>query len=159
MKFHPLSNIEIDEWIRKNKLGRQYGGCVSNDTFYKIRPANRFYIYNLENSWEPGSDWQFVDFTDKNNIICFSSFGLPPNQSVMYYASKFKPQRDVYYQDKDLQTITDVNCGYWCLYMAYNIHKLKREYSDVLYNDFRFDLNGQKHNKQVLSQFFKVHPI
>lgn len=157
MSFHSLSNFEIDEFFKKNKIR---GKCISNDHFSiagREQPKKCFYVINLQNQNESGSHWQLIDNRNKDYMIHFCSFGLFPNKSIISLAKK--QNKTLYYSDAALQRLDGVECGYFCCYVAYEMSKSKRKYTDILYNDFTSELSKLKTNTSVLSKFFKSHSI
>lgn len=173
MKFHSISNLQIDNWIREHGLLKDYGGCVSSDFFENATPERKFYVYNLQNSHDssgnplPGSHWLLLDASNKKFIFEVDGFGLPPNQSVVKWSKRGANKKKIFlYSDLDLQPVKGSQCAFFCLYLAFQVHKLGRNYFDVLYQDFqfedeivRFNSKSQKHNVAVLKQFFTAHPI
>lgn len=157
-KFHALTNFEIDAWAKKYLPG--FGGAIANDEIISKPPG--YYIVNLQNSNEPGSDWVFVDTTRRDYSIFWSAFGIPPNLAVERWCNILNPQRCILINSSDFQPLSGYgynSCGYYCLYIACQLHIAGRTFEDIVLNDFTADLSKLKQNELVLSKFFLRRPI
>ena len=131
-KNYPLSNIFINNLFKNDK---SYLSTFSKDEIPLIE-NNRYLIFNLQNSNEPGSHW--CSLTRKNNnIYIFDSFGIgyiPKDIYVIY--KKFNIITNIY----RIQDINSNLCGLFsilfCLYKVDSKNKFIEFLNMFNVNDF-----------------------
>lgn len=85
---------------------------IMRDQIHDLKP-NTKYILNLDTSLGSGTHWTSF-YIVKNQLTYFDSFGMPPPQELVDYASKHKLSikwNKIQYQD-DQSTA----CGYFAMY-------------------------------------------
>ena len=134
MPLKPLYNTDIDKTLKHISY---YYKCIPKDFLndIKVNPKSSFCcVLNLQNSNERGSHWVclFVDKT-KHFIEYFDSFGIPPIKNVVSFCKRNYPNRELFYQDNQLQMFSSVLCGYFCIYYIQNRFEGKSPY-ETLYS-------------------------
>ena len=108
--MEPLTNLEIDKIMKKCK---NYRGTFSKDMLPNIMNKHESCIVNLQDYFA-GSGTHWVCVYNSDNVEYFDSFGLvPPNEVVKYMRTANK---NIVYNDAQLQNINSILCGYYCLY-------------------------------------------
>ena len=110
----PLSNFELMDWVAKLGI-KHFRGIYSRDGLpRKIRKECG--IINLDDIQGAGTHW--VCYRNLDSIVeYFDPFGLIMlNEALKYFNTSGK--REVYSID-EIQNISTVLCGFWCLYYLY----------------------------------------
>jgi len=115
-KLNDLSNTEIDSYLTRFS---KYRGCYSCLRLPRIQEG--LYIVNMDiRPHGGGTHWTLVD-VEKNRVIYFDPFGLPPNTYTdKWMRSSGKP---VYYSNLDYQNVDSHACGYFTIYVAEELLK------------------------------------
>lgn len=125
--IHPLSNIDIEEYFRINKIN---GLVRPRDKMPSTLKPNSCIIINLEEMGQSGSHWVCaVNSKKENKILFYDSYGV-----------EFAPQEflDMNHKKKIVannsqhQKIGSVLCGYYCLKICKSILKDKMSYLDTM---------------------------
>ncbi len=112
MKFHAITNIEINDYYKHNK---HYGGCFSKDEL-KGKIQNKFYIVNMQNHTGGGSHWVLIFNCNPKVCLYIDSFGVvPPVEIERFMSTQRKPWQ---YSTLELQNIQSILCGYYCCFLA-----------------------------------------
>lgn len=147
------------------------GGVFFKDEI-KDFDYNKSYFINMQDSVDekgqmnPGTHWVMfqVNKTPNGTIqpIYFDSYGMPPPQDIKDLVKK-KTKLIIPHTKKDIQSLMNNACGFYCLAMAHYINASKYRtgnlYHDV--NDFLDifeDLNHSvdfKKNEFILMHFFR----
>lgn len=106
-----LSNLQIDRFFKNNKY---YGGCYSKDELTKMRPENKFYIVNLQDSNKGnGTHWTMIWNCNMDACYYFDSYGIvPPRESKDFMKRSGKK---LWYNTRDIQSLTSQDCGEYCI--------------------------------------------
>lgn len=165
-----LSDEQINDICRK--MGAPLAGCFFKDELPRNIEFNKGYIINMEDSVSgeglptDGTHWTclFVKKYPDGNVdpIYFDSFGAPPPEAVKKFVktntNKFLPNTT-----KDIQSIVNNACGWYCMAFIYAITNESMACGD-LYSDVdqflqMFDnlttTNQYKKNEYILKQFFR----
>lgn len=149
-KFHPLSNAEINEYMR----GYQYfKGCFMHDQVAKQKPLTPWQsmIINLDSSLNQGTHWVCAIYRNVANnpqVIYYDSFGLPPSDVIAAYLKKSKVS--LLYNNGQIQNIASVACGYYCIDFLQSCYQFK-DPIDILY---QYDQTGKLNNEDILKSKF-----
>ena len=113
-KNYPLSNIFINNLLKDFKI---FSGVYSKDKIPLIENDKSF-IFNLQNSNEPGSHW--VSLSRKNNnIFIFDSFGIGYVTNNLY---KIYKNYNIITNIYRIQDINSNLCGMFCvLFCLYKV--------------------------------------
>jgi hypothetical protein len=149
------------------------GGVFFKDEIPSKLEFNKTYIINLEDSEDEngrqnsGSHWTMVQCrkypNDKIHSIYFDPYGAPPPESVKEAVKKTTASQGVPHTTKDVQSLMNNACGFYCLALAHYINASKFRTNDLFtdVNDFvdMFDdLNVSvdfKKNEYILKHFFR----
>jgi hypothetical protein len=164
-----LTDLQIEDLA--GRMNVPYGGCFFKDELPHIE-TNKAYIINLQDSEDDdgnqnsGTHWTllYVRKTPKNNIepIFFDPYGAPPSESIK---SAVKKDFNKYlpYTKKDIQSLMNNACGFFCLAMAHFITAFRGRtndlYTDVdnfldMFDDLNTSIDWKK-NEYILKMFFQ----
>lgn len=159
-------------WHLSNAMDFKLEAICFKDELPKQLKFNTAYIINLEDSVdEEGNDNQGTHWTclQVNKYptgliepIFFDPYGAPPSESVKKFI-KTNIHKELPYTDKDIQSLMNNACGWYCCAFLHYINKFDRRtgnlYVDVAqFLDFFEDLNTSadfKKNEFILKHFFQ----
>lgn len=146
MILHALSNQEIDEYFKGNRL---YGGCYSKDQLPK-KIQNKFIIINLQDNDEGnGTHWVAIVNTIHDMCTYFDSYGvMPPVEIQEYMLSSDKPKVNTF--PYHLQDIGSSACGWYCIYVIEQ-YLLGKHEKDII----KYFSDDPKRNDRVIANYFK----
>ena len=164
-----LTDLQIEDLAHRMQI--PYGGCYFKDELPHIEP-NKVYIINLQDSEDDngnqnsGTHWTmlYVRKTPKDIIepIFFDPYGAPPSEAIK---SAIKNDFNKYlpYTTKDIQSLMNNACGFFCLAMAHFItayrNRTNNLYTDVdnfidMFDDLNTSIDWKK-NEYILKMFFQ----
>jgi hypothetical protein len=163
-----LTDLQIEELA--TRMGVPLEGVYFKNEIPKPLKCNKTYIINLQDSITDdgdengGTHWtmfQINKIKDKYIPFYFDSFGAPPPEVVK---TAIKNQFKVYtpYTKKDIQSLMNNACGYYCLALSHYINKYKGRtgifYDDIddfldMFDDLNTSIDWKK-NEYILKQFF-----
>ena len=135
---------------------------------------NKAYIINMEDSVDesgqinPGTHWVFLQVREcPNNELCpiyFDPYGVAPPENVKKAVKKLCPNKHLPHTTKDIQSLMNNACGFYCLALGHYINASKYRtghfYDDIAqFLDYFDDLNVKvdfKKNEFILKQFFRA---
>lgn len=142
------------------------------DELPKVLKFNAAYIINLDNSVDEegndneGTHWCCLQVnkypTGLIEPIYFDPYGAPPPEAVKKFV-KDNIHRELPYTDKDIQSLMNNACGWYCAAFLHYInkfdHRTKNLYVDVehfldLFEDLNVSADFKK-NEYVLKHFFR----
>jgi len=165
-----LTDEQIEDLAQR--MGVPLQGCFFKDELPKRIVTNHAYLINIQDSEDDngnrneGTHWTYlqVNKTPNGTIqpIYFDPYGQPPPESVKKAVTK---NFDLYlpYTKKDVQSLMNNACGFFCLAFGHFINKCPLRTCD-LYNDVEEfldifdDLNTSidwKKNEYLLKMFFQ----
>ena len=150
VKSKPLSNIEIISICKQYVLGLTE--CCMKNELHTIK-VNGHYIINLENSNQPGTHWCCL-VTEKDCCFYFDSFGCLPPQEVQNLLQKY--YKRIYFNNKIIQNMQSVLCGYFCLAFLIFLKKHQKVKNTLLQKGQQYTeifKNDTKLNDKILSNF------
>ena len=165
-----LTDIQIEDLA--NKMSIPLGGVNFKDEFPKNFNYNKVYIINLQDSEtedgheNQGTHWTmaYVRETPRGQIqpIYFDPYGCPPPQNVKTIIEK-RTNKNCPYTTKDIQSLMNNACGFYCLALAHYICASKYRKNDLYedvddFLDMFDDLNKSidwKKNEYILKLFFQ----
>ena len=109
-------------------------------------------IVNLDINKNDGTHWVLLYNSPKdlNNVYYFDSFGvICPKEIESYMRTSNKK---IQYNTSQLQNLTSTMCGYFCAFIAKELHK-GRSFYDCLYLFSQFE--GIK-NDDLLKKYFDI---
>lgn len=142
-----LTSTDIDNYYKGNS---KYGGWYSKNELKTVKPANKFYIVNMQDSTDGnGTHWVCIYNVRPKSCFYFDPFGVYPPDDIVKFMKKTK--KECLMSDMEIQKIDSQNCGWYCLFI---IDKLEtgRKYIDVLVNDF--DLSNKEDNESSVESAF-----
>jgi len=164
-----LTDLQIDDLSQRMNIPLE--GCFFKDELPQKLNCNKVYIINLQDSetdegqQNSGTHWvmTYIRETPKKQLqpIYFDPYGCAPPEIVKKIIEK-QTKQYCPYTTKDIQSLMNNACGYYCLAMAHFICASKYRSND-LYNDIdQFmdifdDLNKSidwKKNEYLLKHFF-----
>lgn len=141
------------------------------DELPKVLKYNTSYIINLDNSLDEegnpneGTHWTCLQVnkypTGLVEPIFFDPYGAPPSEAVKKFVTS-NIHKDLPYTDKDIQSLMNNACGWYCCAFLHYINKFhsrtKHLYVDVahfldLFDDLNTSANWKK-NEYILKHFF-----
>jgi hypothetical protein len=165
-----LTDIQIKDL--SSKMGIPLGGVLFKDEL--IKPEfNKSYFINMEDSVDekgqlnPGTHWVFLQINKTPNgkilPIYFDPYGIPPPENVKKASKKLTNIVNLPYTKKDVQSLMNNACGFYCLALAHFINASQYRsgdfYKDVdTFLDIFDDLNTEvdfKKNEFILLHFFR----
>lgn len=164
-----LTDIEVGNLA--DKMNIPFGGCFFKDELPPKVDVNKVYIINLQDSetedgeQNGGTHWtmMYVRETPKKQLqpIYFDPYGAPPPEIVKNNFEK-NYNKKLPYTTKDIQSLMNNACGFYCLALGHFItaskHRSNDLYKDVdTFMDMFDDLNHSidwKKNEYILKHFF-----
>jgi len=116
MTLKALSNINIDNAIKKLKLPHFRGVFSRDDLPYKPR-KKECGILNLDNLMGNGTHW-VAWYKNGNKKYYFDSFGLHPPLEIINYL-----KAPIFYNTERVQEFDTVICRHLCLYWLKEMSK------------------------------------
>jgi hypothetical protein len=165
-----LTDIQLKDLSKR--MGIPLEKVCFKDELPKKIAYNRSYIINLDNSIdEEGNDNEGTHWTclqvnkypdGKIEPFFFDPYGAPPSESVKKFVLD-NTGKKLPYNTKDIQSLMNNACGYFCLAILHYINAWDNRTKD-LYNDvacfleYFDDLNTSidwKKNEYILKMFFQ----
>lgn len=162
-----LSNFQIEELAKRMEIPLIFCGFKSDLVGQKLQ-YNKSYIVNLEDEFDnegkpnDGSHWTCFQVNKYPNgkvePFYFDSYGVGAPKEVEEFTGMKMP-----YQSKDLQSIVQEICGYYCLALLHFVNaspfRSTHLYSDCeafieLFDDLNKSTDHLK-NEWILKQFFQ----
>ena len=140
----PLSNFDLLEWVQYLKIPNFKGIYSRNNKNHIFKTG--CCIINLEDEIGNGTHWVATYIKNKNIVLYFDSFCLPPPQEFLDYAEKHKMKYQYHY-GYPFQELESVRCGCYCLYFLDNIYKMS--FHDCL-NKYKID--NQNYNEKFIKK-------
>jgi len=153
------------------KMNIPIGGVYFKDELKNI-DYNKSYFINMQDSVDekgqmnPGTHWVLLQVNKSPNgkiqPIYFDSYGMPPPTDIKELVKR-ETKLILPHTKKDIQSLMNNACGFYCLAMAHFINASKFRTGD-LYNDVNTfldmfdDLNHSvdwKKNEYILLHFFR----
>lgn len=144
--IHSLSNYDIEDYF---KLAGIKGKVYSKDKIPKKIGVNSCYIINLDDSDGEGTHWVLLMNKKKEKtILYFDSFGVkyPPKNILEMTNNKI-----IVCNNKKIQDINSVLCGYYCLKLALECLVNDKKYIDLINH---FDYNKSNYNQDIADDLF-----
>ena len=164
-----LTDHQIEDLAQKMNIPLE--GCYFKDMLPKRLDINKVYIINLQDSEtddgkeNQGTHWTmaYIRGTPKKQFqpIYFDPYGCPPPENVKNIIEKQTNIKCPYTQ-KDIQSLMNNACGFYCLALAHFICASKYRTNDLYrdvdeFIDMFDDLNNSidwKKNEYILKHFF-----
>lgn len=164
-----LTDHQIEDLAKRMNI--PLAGVYFKNELPKIE-TNKTYIINLQDSEtedgeeNQGTHWVMLQVNKTPNgtflPFYFDSFGQPPPEILK---SKVKKEFKLYlpYQTKDIQSLMNNACGFYCLALAHFINYFKLRtgyfYNDIddfidLFDDLNTSIDWKK-NEHILKMFFQ----
>jgi hypothetical protein len=154
-----------------HRMNIPLGGCFFKDELPNKISFNKVYFVNLQDSTNDdgdendGTHWTLAYVRETPNgttqPIYFDPYGQPPPE-IVKRVMKDTSGKNTPYTEKDIQSLMNNACGFYCLALGHFITSSKYRLND-LYEDVEFfldmfdDLNTSvdwKKNEWVLKHFF-----
>lgn len=164
-----LTDIEVGNLAEKMNI--PFGGCFFKDELPPKVDVNNVYIINLQDSetedgeQNGGTHWtmMYVRETPKKQLqpIYFDPYGAPPPEIVKKnFENSYN--KKLPYTTKDIQSLMNNACGFYCLALGHFITASKYRSNDLYkdvdtFMDMFDDLNHSidwKKNEYILKHFF-----
>lgn len=164
-----LTDLQVEDLAKRMNVPLE--GCFFKDMMPKTLKYNKVYIVNLQDSeTEDGEDNQgthwtmaYIRETPKKQIqpIYFDPYGAPPPEQLKKNMEK-QCNMKIPYTTKDIQSLMNNACGFYCLALAHFIcasnYRTNDLYTDVeqfmdLFDDLNTSIDWKK-NEYLLKHFF-----
>ena len=165
-----LTDIQLEDLAGRMKIPLET--VCFKDKLPKILKPNKTYIINLQDSktddgkFNSGTHWVMLQIckTPKGNVypFYFDSYGAPPPEIVIKRV-KDNFSKTLPYNKKDIQSLMNNACGYYCLALAHYINafdmRTNNFYVDIddfleMFDDLNESIDWKK-NEYVLKLFFQ----
>ena len=150
-------------------------GVYFKDEIPKTIEFNKSYIINLQDSTDDdgndnsGTHWTFFQcnkYANSGKIDCifFDPYGAPPSENIKTILKKNCNISYIPHTNKDIQSLMNNACGFYCLALAHfinsSLHRSKDLYTDVnqfmdLFDDLNTSIDWKK-NEYILKMFFQA---
>jgi hypothetical protein len=149
------------------------GDIVFKDELHAPLEYNKAYFINLEDSHDEdgkendGTHWTFLQLAKypNGNIakIFFDPYGAPPSENIKKAVKETTKTEGLPYTEKDIQSLMNNACGFYCLGMGHFINASKFRsgnlYDDVgsfmnMFDDLNKSIDFKK-NEYILKHFFR----
>ena len=165
-----LTDVQITDLAKRMSIPLE--GVYFKDELPRKLKYNVSYVINLENSVDDegkendGSHWtclQVQQYPDgKIEPMYFDPFGAPPSESIKKFV-KDTCAKELPYNTKDIQSLMNNACGYYCLAYLHFINASQYRSRDLYTDAEQFldmfdDLNTSvdwKKNEYILKHFFR----
>ena len=143
MPFHPLTNIEINEYYKNEP---RFNGVYSRNNLPKIIKKGA-YVINLDEYTNVGTHWIAL-FVKPKYTVYFDSFGV---EHIPKEIKKIIGSKDITAYIFRLQAYDSIISGYFCIGFINYMFKGKTllEYTNL------FSPNDFKKNDQIIKSIFK----
>ena len=140
-----------------------YLGAYLRDKIKGIKVNTRYpfeyAIINLDDSEQDGkpigTHWCLFAFLHKlGTVVYVDPYGSPPPEEVIRYCRRVLPQYKRVYNNAQIQSMTSVTCGYWCLYFADHLRKFDRLNQAVSFFSKFLD-KTEEDNERMLEKYFE----
>lgn len=166
-----LTDTQITDLCKRMRI--PLGGVYFKDELPSKLDFDKSYFINMEDSVDEegnendGSHWCFAQIrkypNDKLESIYFDPYGQPPAENVKKILKDSTGHNGVPFTEKDVQSLMNNACGFYCLAMAHYInasgYRSNNLYTDVDdFMDMFDDLNKScdfKKNEFILKHFFR----
>ena len=165
-----LTDSQIDDLSKRMNI--PFAGCYFKDDLPRKLDVNKVYIINLQDSetedgdQNDGTHWTlgYIRETPNKTIqpIYFDPYGCPPPEIVKAIIEK-QTNKKCPYTTKDIQSLMNNACGFYCLALGHFICASKYRSNDLYtdvdnFMDMFDDLNTSidwKKNEYILKMFFQ----
>ena len=166
-----LTDTQITDLCKKMRV--PLGAIVFKDELQAPLEYNKAYFVNLQDSTDEdgnendGTHWTLLQLSKYPNgkvePIYFDPYGAAPSQNIKKSVEETTKQKGLPHTEKDIQSLMNNACGYYCLALAHFInassHRSGSVYHDVeAFMDMFEDLNKSvdfKKNEYILKHFFR----
>jgi hypothetical protein len=164
-----LTDVQIEDLAKRMNVPLE--GCFFKDELPTPK-FNKVYIINLQDSEDEqgnqnsGTHWTmlYIRQTPKGQLqpIYFDPYGAPPPENVKNLVEKACKLKCPY-TTKDIQSLMNNACGFYCLALAHFIcasrYRTNDLYTDVdqfmdLFDDLNHSIDWKK-NEYILKHFFQ----
>ena len=143
MPFHPLTNIEINEYYKNEP---RFNGVYSRNNLPKTIKKGA-YVINLDEYANIGTHCIAL-FVKPKYIVYFDSFGV---EHIPKEIKKFIGNKDIEANISRLQAYNSITCGYFCIEFINYMFKGKT----LLEHTNLFSPNDFKKNDEIIKRIFK----
>ena len=166
-----LTDSQIEDLCKRMNI--PLGDICFKDELPEELEFNKGYFINIDDSVDqdgkpsPGTHWTYVQCrkypNDKTECIYFDPYGVAPPENVKRVVKQTVGKQGLPYNTKDIQSLMNNACGFYCLAFAHFINASKFR-SNNLYSDVETfvslfeDLNKStdfKKNEYILKMFFR----
>lgn len=164
-----LTDHQVEDLAQRMNVPLE--GCFFKDMLPKKLNTNKVYIINLQDSENDdgddnqGTHWTmaYIRQTPKGQLqpIYFDPYGVPPPEIVKTIIEK-QCNMKCPYTTKDIQSLMNNACGFYCLAMAHFICASKYRSNDLyrdvdefmeMFDDLNHSVDWKK-NEYILKHFF-----
>ena len=166
-----LTDTQIHELSKRMNI--PLADCCFKDEIEAPLEFNKMYILNMDDAIDqdgapsPGTHWVCLQInkTPKGHIeaFYFDSYGVGPPEHVKKVVKETTKQAGVPYNTKDIQSLMNNACGWYCLALGHyiNASKFRKNnfYDDIedfleMFDDLNKSVDFKK-NEYVLKHFFR----
>jgi hypothetical protein len=136
--YHPLTNFEIMDFMKINKIDGEVK--MRNEPYTKNK-----IVINLDDKENTGTHWVLL-FIKDNKMFYFDSFGIPPPEEVV----NKKNDKRLFYSTNQIQPRNSILCGYFVCACLYWLNKGRDLYDFV----DKFGMSNEQKNDKIIKDIF-----
>lgn len=166
-----LTDSQIEDLCQRMNI--PLGDICFKDELPEELEFNKGYFINIQDSVDqdgkpsPGTHWTYVQCrkypNNKTECMYFDSYGVAPPENVKRVVKQTMKKQGLPYNTKDIQSLMNNACGFYCLAFAHFINASKFRSNDLFRDTETFvslfeDLNKStdfKKNEYILKLFFR----
>lgn len=156
-EFELLSNIDLEVYCKMLKI--PLIDILNKNLFNNIKPKLGAYIINLQDAGDGGgTHWTALLITN-TYAIYYDSFGGHIPKDILKFIRRYNKLIKIIYSIDQIQSLSSVFCGYYCLYFLYFFSVLHKKCTNYRYllnkHNSIFSLNNRHLNNMILRKLIK----
>ena len=149
--IHPLSNHSIDKYLQLIGLDNKFYKSSSKDLLPKRLENDKVMIINLDDMNGIGTHWVcIINSKDSKYVLYYDSFGIKYIDPKIFKFLK-SSGKEILYNQNQIQDISTVLCGYYCLKMIKDVMLNGLTYQDAIN---KYTITPSSHNKDIADNLF-----
>jgi len=160
-----ISNTDIQKLLPRSVL-KQFRGILMSDETPKKR-ENGYYIFNLDDSMgnasnnddSIGTHWVGLVVRSQNSMY-FDPFGKPPDDTIIKWLKRGRPNYEIWYSTSPIQHIESTNCGFYVINFLEDMAKPTEQPDlDKFYDAIHKDFSGkdQRKNEKKIQKRYNIN--
>ena len=149
--IHPLSNHSIDKYLQLIGLDNKFYKSSSKDLLPKRLENDRVMVINLDDMDGTGTHWVcIINSKDNKYVLYYDSFGIEYIDPKIFKFLK-SSKKEILYNENQIQDISSVLCGYYCLKMIKDVMLNGFNYQEAIN---KYTIKPSNHNKDIADNLF-----